>query len=381
MTRVTKIAIPVVILVIGFIIMFGLLNLRKETPKRPPESRAKVVETAIVQLRPVRTEVTAYGRVTSAQPVKLYSEVSGTLEKGTVDFKPAQSFSEGDLLVKIDDRQARLDLKSAKSELMTALATALPEIKLNFPDEYPVWQNYFDGCGFDKKVASMPETDNAKIRLYLSRFKVYQLYFKVQDLEILVSKHYFYAPFDGSIVSTDLRVGSTARNGTLLGEIINLEEMEVAVPVKADDIRWIDRSEPVKFTSTEMAGHWTGKVTRIGSDIDTRTQAVNVYISIENGRGAALLNGVFLEAHIPGRIIEKAYAVPSRAIYEDRYVYLIDEGALARRDITILRKENDRVIVDGGVDNGDTLIVEIMQGVAPGMPARSKSAISENQGS
>jgi multidrug efflux pump subunit AcrA (membrane-fusion protein) len=377
----TKIVIPVLILVVGFIIMTGLLSLRTETPKRIPEARAKVVETKIVQLQSIQTAVTAYGRVTSAQPVKLYSEVSGTLEKGSVAFKPAQSFSKGDLLVKIDDRQARLDLNSAKSELMTALATALPEIKVNFPDESRVWEDYFDACQFDKKVAPMPETENARIRLYLSRFNVYKLYFKVQDLEILVSKHYFYAPFNGSIVSADLRVGSTARNGTLLGEIINLEELEVAVPVKAEDIQWIDRSRPVTFTSSEMAGQWTGKVIRVGSDIDARTQAVHVYISIEDSQKAALLDGVFLKAEIPGRIIEQAFTIPSRAIYEDRYVYLIIGGALARRDISILRKEIDRVIVNGGVNNGDTLIVEIMQGVAPGMPARPKSSVSENRDS
>ena len=379
MRRSIKIILPVLIIVAGFAAMIGLLALRKETPKRPPEARAKLVETTIVELQPVQAEVVAYGRVVSAQPIQLYAEVAGRLEEGDVPFKPAQSFQKGDLLLKIDDRQARYQLNSAKSDLMTALASVLPEIKLDFPDEYTVWLDYFNACGFDRTIAPLPETDNSRIRLYLSRFSVYRLYFSVRDLEIQLEKHFFYAPFNGSISSTNMRVGATARAGTLLGEIINLDEMEVAVPVETEDIQWIERQGEVTFTSSELPRTWTGTIARTGSDIDTRTQTVELYITVDDGYTASLLNGVFLSAHLPGRTIDRAFAVPPKAVYEDRYVYLIVDGVLEKRAVTILRRETDQVIVNGGLDNGDTLVVEIMQGVAPGMPAQSKNVASEDR--
>jgi RND family efflux transporter MFP subunit len=263
---------------------------------------------------------------------------------------------------------------------LTALASVLPEIKVDFPDEYHVWQDYFNSCEFDRRLAPLPETDNAKIKLFLSRFNVYKLYFTVRDLEILLDKHYIYAPFDGSIVSTALRVGSTARMGSLLGEIINLEELEVAVPVEVSDLQWMDRAHGVRFTSSEVEGEWTGRMTRVGSHIDTRTQTVDVYISIDDGQEASLLNGVFLEAHIPGRSIAESFAVPPKAVYDDRYVYVIEDGKLATRDVVILRREANQIIVDGGLNTGDTLVTEIMQGIAPGMPARSKNGIDGNRG-
>jgi len=373
----TKIVMPVAILLVAALATVGLISLKSEPEKRPPATRAKIVATEIVDLGDVQTEVTAYGRVASSQPVQLTAEVSGTLEAGDVPFKPSQSFKKGDLLLKIDDRQATLNMNSAKSDLMTALATVLPEIKVDFPDEYQAWQSYFDSCQFGKNVQPLPETKNPRIKLFLSRFNVYKLYFTVRDLEILLEKHYFYAPFDGSIVSTALRAGSTARTGTNLGGIINLEQMEVAVPVEADDIRWIDKDRPVTFTSTEVAGQWTGRISRIGSDIDTRTQTVQVYMSIDNGHRAALFNGVFLEAHIPGRLVKDATVVPPKAIYEDGYVYVIVDGKLVRRDVKIVRRENTRTIVNGGLNNGDTLVVDIMQGVAPGMSAQPRLEVSE----
>jgi len=376
----TRITLSVLILVAGFLGMWALLSLKTGTPKRPPGVRTKIVETAIVQLQPVQTRIITYGRVTSSQPVLLHAEVAGTLQPGTISFKPAQSFSKGDLLVKIDDRQARLNLNSTISDLLTALATVLPEIKVDFPDGYQIWQDYFNSCQFNKKIAPLPETSNPKVKLFLSRFNVYKLYFSVRNLEILLDKHNFYAPFDGSIVSANLRVGSSVRVGTLLGEIINLEQMEIAMPVEAKDIRWIDQQQLITFTSSEIPGQWTGSITRIGSDIDTRTQTVQIYVSMNNGAGTALLNGTFLEARIPGHSIDNAYAIPPRAIYEDRYVYLITDGKLERSPVTIVRREPDRVIIDNGIKNDDTLVVEIMQGVAPGMLARSRTMSTESRG-
>ena len=44
----------------------------------------------------------------------------------------------------------------------------------------------------------------------------------------MLNKHYFYAPFNGSITAADLRVGSNVRAGSRLGEIINLSNLELA---------------------------------------------------------------------------------------------------------------------------------------------------------
>jgi multidrug efflux pump subunit AcrA (membrane-fusion protein) len=362
--------IPVAILVVGFLLMRLLLSFREEPEKRKPLIRPKLVDAKLVNLEDVPTEIIAYGRLTSAQPVILYSEVAGIIEKGDIAFQPAQSFKKGDLLLKIDTRQIHLDLNSTKADFLTALASVLPEIKVDFPDEFPVWQEYFDKCGFDRKLPPLPETNNQKIKLFLSRFNVYKLYFQVSGLEIRLSKHFFYAPFNGSIISTDLRAGSTAREGTRLGELINLENLEVEVPVPAQDIQWIDQSRPVIFTSSEVYGQWSGKIKRIGKNIDEQTQSVPVFTTVNKNGNDNLYNGVFLKAQIPGKIISHAFSIPRRAIYNDKFIYLIQNGKLDYREINIARKETETVILNQGIANGDTVVVELMQGVAPGMPAK-----------
>ncbi len=371
--------LPVLIVIAGFAAMRFLSSFKTAPEKKKPEPVVKIVETQIVELEDVPAEIVAYGRLASSQPVILYSEVDGTLQRGDLNFRPGQSFTKGNLLLKIDTRQITLDINTAKSDLLTALASVLPEIKIDFPEEFPVWQDYFNSCRFDKKIPDLPAAANQKIKLYLSRFNVYKIYFTIRDLEILYEKHFFYAPFKGSIVSADLRVGSNARTGTRLGEIINLENLEAEMPVPAEDIRWIDRTKPVLLTSSEISGNWTGTIRRIGKTIDTRTQTVQIYIEVDQSGDENLYDGVFLKATIPGLNIPRAFVVPREALYEQQFVYLLEDDKLSLRPVQVARRQPDYVIVNGGLNDGNLLVVEMLQGVSPGMLARQKQQTSEDK--
>lgn len=372
--KIFLIIIPIVILVAGFVAMKVLTGFKTDPPRRIPKPRPKIVEAKVVALKDIAAQIIAYGRITSSQPVILYSEVQGILMRGNVPFRPAQSFKRGDLLLKIDDRQARLDINTAKSDMLNALALVLPEIKVDFPEEYEIWQQYFNGCSFDRKLPDLPVAANQKIKLYLSRFEVYKIFFKVRDLEILLDKHYFYAPFYGSIVSTDLRVGSNARNGTRLGKIINLENLEVELPIPAEDIQWIDENKLIILTSSEISGEWTGKIKRIGKSIDTQTQTVQVFISLNESRDSNLYDGVFVKALIPGLTIKNAVSIHRKALYKGKFVYVIKDGRLDYREVKIARKETNSIIVTGGIEDGETVVTEVLQGVASGMLASVKSS-------
>jgi len=360
------------ILAVGFGGMRLFSGMREEPPKKGPELREIVVSAEAVVPGAVVAEIVAYGRLKSAQPVVINSEVNGTLEQGEVTFRPGQRFLRNQLLVKVDTRQIKLEISTAKSELLKALASVLPDIKVDFLDAYDEWQDYFNRCSFDKPVPRLPEAANNSIKLYLARFNVYNIYFSIRDLEIRYEKHFIRAPFDGAIIGADLRPGSNVRSGTLIGEIISLEELEMVVPLTVEDVQWIDPDQPVLLTSAEIRGEWHGRIMRIGKTIDQQTQTVQAYIRVDDPD--ELYDGIFLKATIPGRTIESAVSVPRRALYRQKYVYLIEDGALAFRQVEVVRSETDTVIVSNGLSDGDMLVTDVLQGVSPGMPARVKNA-------
>ena len=156
------ILIPAAILIMGGIIGYILLGFREEPQRRKPTPRPRIVRAETVELKDTPVTLEGFGKLASVQPVVLSSEVNGVLVSGEKAFLPGQNFKKGDLLLKVDDRQAKLDLNSAKSDFMSALATVLPEIKIDFPDKYETWANYFNGVEFDRNIQPLPEVKNTK---------------------------------------------------------------------------------------------------------------------------------------------------------------------------------------------------------------------------
>lgn len=366
--------IPASILIGGFLIMLLLLNLKPEEEQKKNVVQKKIVQTIHVELGEITTTIEAFGKLKSSQPVSIYSEVSGEILKGQIPFQPAQSFKKGDLLLKIDDRQLLFEINSLKSDFLTALAQLLPEIKVDFPDQFKKWEMYFNQFSFEKKLDPFPEKPNPKIKMYLSRFNIYKLFYSIRNLEVRLEKHFIYAPFDGSIVSADSREGTIARVGSKLGEIINLENLEVEVPVKIGEISWIDKNTPVEFTSAEINGAWKGRIIRVGKTIDEQTQTVPVFVSLNKTDSNHLFAGTFFTAHITGKSIANAFRVPRKSVYNKNYVYIVEDEHLKYKSVEISREEKDFVIVTGGLHSGDKLVTEILQGVSDGMPASARTA-------
>ncbi|MCF7904463.1 MAG: efflux RND transporter periplasmic adaptor subunit, partial [Candidatus Marinimicrobia bacterium] len=307
----------------------------------------------------------------SSQPVTLISEVSGTLQEGAIKFQPAQSFRTGDLLLKVDDRPISLQLNSTKSDLLSTLSNLLPEIKLSMPGVYKTWEAYFNSISFDKPIPPLPETVDLRLKALLARYNVYKLYFTVQDLEIRLKKHYFYAPFNGSIVSTQLRSGSTAAPGTRLAEIINLDELEVEIQLPAKDIGWITVGDIVDLSTSDGNIHWQGRIDRIGNTIGERSQSIPAYIKLDDTNGQHPFAGTFLKVNIAAETIPNAFRVPRKAVYEESYVFLVDGGIFKQQAVDIAFDEGDIYIINGGIADGDTLVTELLQGVSTGMPAQA----------
>jgi len=371
--------IPIIIIIVSIIIMVSLFSFRTDPPKTPASPLVKIVDIQVADLQDISSEITGLGRLASALPLVLFSEVSGVVIEGSVPFQPAQYFNKGDLILKIDDRQIQLDIKSAKSDFLNALSSVLPEIKVDFPTEFQVWESYFNQCDVTKPLPPLPEPQNQKIKLFLSRFNVYKLYFTVRNLEIRLEKHYFFAPFSGSIISADSRIGSIVRNGSRLGEVINLENLEVDIPVPAEDIAWIDKGKSVGLESVELGKQWQGQIVRIGNSIDPRTQSVSVFVRLIEDTNREIFEGIYLKAHIPGKTVKNALSVPRKVLYEDNYLYCIKDGRLDYREVKIARRQTDSVIITEGIAEGDTVVAEVMQGVASGMLARPKSSLSKER--
>lgn len=354
-------------IILSIFIAIFLAN-QKEKPRSKPFSAIKpVVRVAVVERGEQKFEITGFGRLQSAYPIALAAEATGTVMAGTVPFRDGQTFRKGDLLLKIDERQTKFDLMTAKSQFLNALANLLSELKVEFPDIYPQWQSYFDAFTFEASLKELPQTGNGRLKLFLARFNIYQLYFSAKKLEVNFEKHFIRAPYNGVIVAAAVRPGGNVRNGTMLGNIISTDALEVEVPMRVEELRWISKGSEVSLeASGESCNGCTGKVVRIGQAVDAQTETVPVFIKVTGDPANLPPEGQFINVTFAAQSIPNAVRVPEKSVMNNRFVYLIRNSALSRLPVDIMHHGENEIIINGAIANGDTLVVQALQGVSDG---------------
>ena len=91
--------------------------------------------------------------------------------------------------------------------------------------------------------------------------------------------------------------------------------------------------------------------------------------------------GLFVEASIEGRQIENAFRIPRRALHEDDVVYAIDrENRIVIKEVSVLQKGVDTVIITNGLSDGDRLCLTPLEYVVMGMQVEIDSSLSMDSG-
>ena len=128
--------------------------------------------------------------------------------------------------------------------------------------------------------------------------------------------------------------------------------------------------------SSDLMGEqiWQGKIVRTESAIDEMSQQLYVVAQIirpydsEYNPGAQIKMGQYVTAHITGREVENVLVIPSSAIYQGSYVYIVQDNLLMRKDIQLGWQNGTESIVTGGLNAGDELVLTTLGQVSSGTP-------------
>jgi len=345
-----------IVLIFSSFLLSGMLGAMKEPPQmqRPPEVK-RYVKTTAVKYTTIPTDVTAFGRVRTAESLDLIAEVSGRVLKGAVNLKEGQSFRKGTLLYRIDDTEASLNLQSQKSNFLKDLAAILPDLKIDFSNNYQAWQAYFDSIQLDRPLPKLPDYKSSKEKTFLATKNIFSSYYTIKSAEANLRKFRFYAPFDGTISTVNLQSGSYVNPGNAIGTILRSDKLEIKVDVNPDQINWIELGSPAVVMS-ENGIEWQGKVSRIGEFVNQQTQSIDVYIAMESN-GKKLYDGQYLEAKIPGKAVENGMMIPRNAIFNGNEVFVLNDTLLNVKQIKI-HKTNPETVIFSGLAAGQQVVVE-----------------------
>lgn len=358
MTKQTKAIVSIVaILALATIGMVVLTSLKKDPPKKPPKEFIRYVKTRKVAYSDIESRVMGSGRLASIHQVDVIGEVQGKILPGDVPLKKGQAFKTGELLFRIFDKEARLGLLAKKSRFLNAIANLLPDFKVDYPDSYPEWTGFLGSIDVEKDIPPLPEIKSDKEKIFLAGRNILSEYYSIKSDEVRLKKYSIHAPFAGSYTDVFLEVGAVANPGTRVGRIIRTDKLEVEVPIKVNNARWISLGDRVQVTGEDGAGEWTGKVARKSSFVDPGSQSVSIFVLLDSASHNPLLPGLYLKTVFPGIMVDNAMEIPRNAVFNTNEVFVVQEGRLAKRLIDI-RKVDETTLIFSGLQEGADVVVE-----------------------
>lgn len=150
----------VVALVAAIFIAIRLANTPQEPPQEESASDKVVVHTTAISNGEQEAQVPITGRVVPADQLDIYAEVSGVSTYGAHPFKAGNRFRKGEILIKINSTEFSQALSSAKSQFMSLIATVLPDLKIDFSEDYPAWRDYLKNMDVNKSLAPLPKVED-----------------------------------------------------------------------------------------------------------------------------------------------------------------------------------------------------------------------------
>lgn len=370
-TQSKTLLIGIAVVLLSVFITSGLI-ISKPVPKTNNEQHnALYVKTQTVNNKPQKAFVKYHGRVLSFDKISLSSEVSGKILAGEVLLKEGQCFEKGDVLVRIYSEDYRASMKSAKSSFLRSLSSVLPDISVDFPEEFEKWKSFFAAIDIDGKLPELPAVNSEQEKIFLASRGLMTEYYSLQQQEIQLKKYTLYAPFNGCFKSVYSETGSITNMGGQIASLIRTDKLEIVVPVKSNDIQYIKIGDEVELYSNNGRKEF-GTVNRIANFIDPGTQSVNVYVDYYPNEKKSFKEGEYLEVAFTDNTPILGLLIPREALMADNKVYTLDNNSLKTKKVSVERELDDYVIISG-LEDGSVIVTESMIDTYDGMKVKSRS--------
>ena len=363
----------------GVLILAGAVLLTVMLVKNQPQAKKKKqqkeqsslhVKTQKVVNELIESDISHRGRIASYETVALSAEVNGRIMQANVPFKEGQQFKKGELLISIYDEDLKASITASRSNFLQKLSAVLPDLKIDYPEEYNKWKDFFNAIDVHSSLPKLPEILSEKEQVFMSSKGVLSEYYSIRNQEINLSRYKIYAPFDGAFNNIQRQPGAVANTGVTLATILRTDRLEMMVPVPPEDAKWIEPGISVAITG-ENNHTASGSVSRIADFVDEKTQTVKVYVKyIPKGKQAFKI-GEFAVATFGIDKQIKGVKIPRETLIDGEKVYVVKNGRLRLQKVNIERKLNDHLIISG-LDDGTLVVTESLVDVSEGDKVKIK---------
>jgi RND family efflux transporter MFP subunit len=398
--------------------MRWLVDTRAEKPQRQARERVYTVKTMPVHKADHQPQFLVYGTTIAGRTIELRALVAGEIVLVHPDLRVGRTVEKGAVLARIDSfayegavSEARANLREAAAKLkeseariaseQSALERTGEQLVLAERDLQRSRQLLGSGSGTKKTVedremtlsksAQAVELRQANLAIEQARAEqqraaISRLEWKLAQAERDLADTALKAPFTGVVRSENAGAGRNVGANDVLVTLYDEAAVEVKLVVSDSQFgRLANDPDGVIGRSVEIA--WTvggtpilyeGVIDRIGAEIRSERGGVELYARIAARQGASALRpGAFVEVRVPDQIYSQTVRLPETAVYGGAYVYVIEEGRMRRRDVTIAAFTGSDVLIADGLEGGENVLTTQIADARDGLKVAEEGAAGE----
>jgi RND family efflux transporter MFP subunit len=294
-----------------------------------------------------KTVVEAVGTGKSALGVSIYPAVSG--EVSDVLVRAGDRVTKGQVLVILNSERERL-----ARDLAAVQAKDAQQLLARYEQARPLG------------AVAESEVDTARTALAEARIELDQREVDLADRTIL-------APFDGIVGIPQVERGDRVDSATVLATLDNIESILVDFEVAETRFDNVRPGQSVRVETWSLPGEvFTGVVETIGSRIDPVSRTFSVRARVPNPKSRLLAGMSFaVYVDIEGKQYPSVAEISVLWGDDGTYVWRIEDDTVAQVPVRVVKRTNGRILLDGGIAEGDLIVVE---GVLRLRPGRTVSA-------
>jgi RND family efflux transporter MFP subunit len=398
--------------------MRWLVDTRAEKPQRQARERVYTVTTTPVQKADHQPQFLVYGTAIAGRTIELRALVAGEIVAVHPDLRVGRTVEKGAVLAQIDAfayegalTEARANLREAEARLteseariaseQSALDRTREQLALAERDLQRSRQLLGSGSGTQKTVddreltlsqrAQAVELRQANLAIEQAkaeqqRAAIARLEWKRVQAERDLADTALKAPFTGVVKSENAGAGRNVSANDVLVTLYDETAVEVQFVVSDsqfgrlvnDPDGVIGRPVTVAWTVGGAPILYDGVIDRIGAEIRSERGGLELYAKIGAREGASALRpGAFVEVRVPDQTYSQTVRLPETAVYGGAYVYVIDEGRMRRRDVTIVAFTGSDVLIADGLEGGENVLTTQIADARDGLKVAEEGAAGE----
>ncbi|MEM1288148.1 MAG: efflux RND transporter periplasmic adaptor subunit [Pseudomonadota bacterium] len=369
-------AVAVAIIAGGFVGFQYLGANRTVVEAAPVERTIPSVETTRLARVERGVPIDASGFIAASRLLDIAAQTGGRITELHPAIDERGTFSEGDVLFRLDDRNAKASIAQITASIESTVAQLdLVTTQLERAQTLR-----------DRGIIPQDQLDQSTTREQELQANLRNLEAGLEAAEIALANTVVTAPFDGRVLAKQAELGAVIAQGAPVAQIYSDSELEVTVNIREAEAALIadlfGDPKATAFIEKSFAGgvyRWDASIIRVERQIDPTTRTLAVTLGLEEpsdgkpieGPGSAVIPALinaYVTVGIEAQPEVAVFALDGNAVRNDREVWIVKDDALHRQPVRLLHRAGGVAYLTAeGLDPDADIIASALSAPTDGM--------------